>query len=310
MPLRWRPRPSCPEMLAFRRSFEMPEIGVLYTVAEYAHPAFRVRVERGRGVETDEALMFPACAWSGYGDRPRLDVVLQGQVRDVENGVTRWLGRSHFAIGRALDSLYMRTQGPEVVLLSVEWSLGSLGTSAPVGLPSGSLSPRDAATLAASVDALLTPAHEATAAGRIGDVVALLRSAGVPFDAWRARDLVAPVPSSLQRVADAVGRNLSRLGDSPGMAELERELGVSRRRVAQLVGELAGRYGLNGTDWRTMRDRWRVLASLLAMSNPAARTEVVARAVGYGSANALCHAYREANLPSPGLVRGALARLA
>jgi hypothetical protein len=149
----------------------------------------------------------------------------------------------------------------------------------------------------------------AAVTGLVGAIFARLRSAGVPFDAWRAKDLIVPVPPTLQRVADALGRNLSRIGTQPGTAELERELGLSRRRIAQLVGELASRYGLNGTDWRTMRDRWRVLASLLAMSHPLARTEAVARAVGYGSANALCHAYREASLPSPSQVRAALTRL-
>jgi AraC-like DNA-binding protein len=93
------------------------------------------------------------------------------------------------------------------------------------------------------------------------------------------------------------------------MADLERDLGLSRRRIAELIGELTSRYGMNGTDWRTMRDRWRVHSSLLAMSHPSARTEDVALAVGYGSANALCHAYRVANLPPPGQIRAALARL-
>src|SRR5262249_39636709 len=105
-------------MLSFRRSFSMPEIGVHYTVHDFAHPSFRVRAEHGKGISADEALMFPNVAWSGYGDRPRIDVILRGEARDVENGVTRWLSRGDFAIGRALDSLYMRTQGEELLCLS------------------------------------------------------------------------------------------------------------------------------------------------------------------------------------------------
>ena len=75
-------------------------------------------------------------------------------------------------------------------------------------------------------------------------------------------------------------------------------------------GHIVGKYGLNGSDWRTIRDRWRLNTALLAMSHPRARTESVATAVGYGSPNALCHAFREANIPSPGSIRDALARLA
>lgn len=298
-------------MLSFRRSFAMPEIGVMYTVHDFAHPNFRVRAEHGRGISADEALMFPAVAWSGYGDRPRLDIILRGDARDVENGVTRWLRSGEFTIGRALDSLYMRTQGEELLCLSVEWNLGSLGTTAPIGLPMGSLDAAAVEHLTTATLDLLANNEEVTGSplSIISRVLARLRSVGVPFDAWRARDLVVPVPSTLQRVADAVGRNLSRLATKPGTANLEQDLGVSRRRVAELVSELAARYGLNGTDWRTMRDRWRLLSSLMAMSNPRARTEDVARAVGYSSANAFCHAYREANLPSPGMVRTELERL-
>jgi AraC-like DNA-binding protein len=233
-------------------------------------------------------------------------------VRDIENGVVRWLRPGEFTIGRALDSLYMRTQGEELLLLSIEWNLGSLGTSAPIGLPTGGLHPLDVVRLTADAGELLSPdtaASETVMVGVIGRVMARLRAAGVPFDCWRAKDLLTPVPGSLQRVADAVGGHLSRIGDKPGTADLEAALGVSRRRVAQLVAELSSRYGMNGTDWRTMRDRWRLQAAMLAMSHREARTEEVARAVGYGSPNAFCHAFREAKLPSPGLIRTALARL-
>jgi AraC-like DNA-binding protein len=58
-----------------------------------------------------------------------------------------------------------------------------------------------------------------------------------------------------------------------------------------------------------MRDRWRLTMSAVALSHPLARTEDVARAVGYGSSNALCQAFRIANLPSPGQVRARLAIL-
>ena len=158
----------------------MVQTGAAYVVVDYTHPEFRVRVERGRAVEGDESIMFPAVAWSGHGDRPRLDVVLRGQVRDVENGIVRWLEPGDFTIGRALDSLYMRIQGAEVLLLSVEWNLGSLGTSAPVGLPTGTLPNEDFLELVANAFALLeprAPRSETLVVGLIGDTLARLRSA-------------------------------------------------------------------------------------------------------------------------------------
>lgn len=299
-------------MLSYRRSFEMPRIGVAFVVADYAHPEFRLRVERGRGFTVDERLSFPAITWSGYGDRPRLDVILRGDVRDVENGVTRRLGKGSFAIGRALDSLYMRASAceRELLCLSVEWNLGSLGTSAPVGLPEGTLSASSLGELTLASEELLAfePRPDA-AVGVLARILARLRADGLPFDTWKARDLAAPAPPSLQRVADAVGRALSRLHARPSVADLQAELGLSRRRVGDLVSDLSARYGLNGNDWRSMRDRWRLTSAVIAMSNAEARTEDVAVAVGYGSANALCQAFNDASLPSPRLVRAALDRL-
>lgn len=298
-------------MLSYRRSFEMPRIGVAFVVADYAHPDFRLRIEQGRGFTVDEQLSFPAITWSGYGDRPRLDVVLRGDVRDRENGVTRRLGAGSFAIGRALDSLYMRASAreQELLCLSIEWNLGSLGTSAPVGLPDGTLSASSLEELTRASQALLAPAPRAEAVGILARILARLRADGLPFDTWRARDLASPAAPAHQRVADAVGRALSRLDAKPSLADLQAELGLSRRRVGDLVGEVSTRYGLNGSDWRSLRDRWRLSSAVLAMSNAEARTEDVAAAVGYGSANALCQAFNDASLPSPRLVRGALDRL-
>ncbi len=297
-------------MLRFARSFAVPSLDLAYQSLDIAHGDFRIRVERCRGIVFDEALVYPATPWSGYGDRPRVDVVLDGRVRDSENGQVRWLEAGGFAVGRALDSLYARNDADSFVL-AIEYQLGSLGTSAPVGLPTGALSPGDLARLRDRADQLLSPAPERLAAtpSLVADVLSCLRSAGLPFDAFRARDLVAPVPAPFQRVADALGQALSTLEEQPGTDRLALALDLSRRRVADLVSAVVTRYGLNGQDWRTMRDRFRTFTALMAASHPRATTELVARAVGYGSPNALCHAFRAAGFPSPGNVRAALARL-
>jgi AraC-like DNA-binding protein len=301
-------------VLAYRRSFEMEKLDLAYSVVDLCHAGFRIRIERSRKMMLDDAMTYTTVGWSGYGERPRLDVVLEGQVRDTENGVVRHLGPGDFAIGRALDSLYQRAEREDFLCLAVEWNLGTLGTNAPIGLPQGTLNASDLSTLRGAVDQLSNAAAIGGGIGHEGlrsvlTVLSCLRAAGLPFESWRARDLTAEVPLSMQSAADVVGRALSRLDASPSSADLERELGVSRRQVGILVNELGTTYGLNGTDWRTMRDRWRLTAALGAMSHPDARTEDVARAVGYGSPNALCHAFRLAGLPTPGNVRSELARL-
>jgi AraC-like DNA-binding protein len=293
----------------------MPREGVDVRIFQLAHPSFHVRIEHTRRVCIDDTLTYPNIPWSGYGTRPRVDVVLRGDCRDSENGVTRWLSPGQFTIGRALDSFYMRSQGEEALVLGIEYDLGSLGTSAPIGLPVGAMSESDRAHLAAACEELLDSSDRGerrpeSAIGVVGRIVSRLHAIGLPFDSWKAKDLVTPIPPLLQRVADALGQNLSRLRTKPGVGNLERELGLSRRRIADLVSELSKRYGLNGSDWRTQRDGWRLHCGLAAMSHPDARTEDVAEAIGYGSANAFCHALREAHLPAPGQVRAELERRA
>jgi AraC-like DNA-binding protein len=298
----------------------MPSVALEFRMDDFAHSDFRVRVERHRGVVLDESMVYPNVAWTGYGARPRLDLVLRGTVRVIENGVVQWLKPGDFTIGRALDSLYLRMQGDEILTLAVEWNLGTLSSSAPIGLPSGSLDVSDIAHLTAAAEQLLDaraldPAlaldrgAEGPTAGIIASILSRLRSVGVPFDRFRARDLVSAVSAASQRTASAIGRALSRINEKPSLPGIAAELGLSPRRVADVIAELTTRYGFNGHDWRAMRDRWRLTMSAVALSHPLARTEDVARAVGYGSSNALCQAFRIANLPSPGQVRARLAIL-
>lgn len=298
-------------MLKLRRTFEMPSIGARFESVDFAHSEFRVRVERMKGIGVDESMLFPTLPWTGYGDRPRIDVVLLGETRDTENGVSRDLARGDFAVGRALDSLYSRTTSNELLSLSIEWNLGSLGTNAPMGLPTGKLGVRAIESLTRFASGLLNaPDSEGQPLGALASMLTELRAEGVPFDAWRARDIVVDVPSLHQRVATVLGDLLSKIGRNPSTSSLQSALGLSRRRVGELVSELATRYGINGRDWRTTRDRWRLFVAAAAMSNRAATTESVAEAVGYGSPVAFCHAFRAAGLPSPGQVRAELARRA
>src|SRR5262249_12047406 len=154
------------------------------------HPSFRIRIERTRNIVLDDAMTYPTVGWTGYGDRARLDVVLQGQVRDTENGVVRHLDPGDFAIGRALESLYARNAGDDYVCLAIEWDLGSLGTNTPIGLPTGRLAANDVASLRRAVDELRAPEAPGSEVRSMLEILSVLRAAGLPFDAWRARDLV------------------------------------------------------------------------------------------------------------------------
>jgi hypothetical protein len=136
-----------------------------------------------------------------------------------------------------------------------------------------------------------------------------LRAEGLPFDPVGASDLVESVDPLMPRLSAAMGDALSRLSGNPASVDLEDAFGASRSTIGRLVDAFLRRYRLNGRSWRPFRDRWRLVGGAVLMSAPGARTEEIARAVGFGSSNAFCHAFAQAGLPSPGRVRAVLHEL-
>ena len=290
-------------MLVLRRIAHEPISGARYEIHEALHTQFRVRVTRTVGVILDEHLLYPATDWTGDGARPQVEVTLEGRLRNTENGEMRWVDPGSFALGGALASLYARVERDSLIL-SVDWALGSLGARIPRGLPSGELS-------ATSHNELIDHAH-ALIGGDVAvvpRVLEVLRAEGVPLDPISAEDLHLSIDEEDRAVVAALTTAMTNLGASPMSVDLERTLGRSRRHVVDSVRRVAARFGLNGSDWRSLRDRFRLNAAAVLCTHEHARTEHVARAVGYGSARALCHALARAGLPTASAMREAVESL-
>lgn len=87
---------------------------------------------------------------------------------------------------------------------------------------------------------------------------------------------------------------------------LEQQLGWARRTVSRRASELHQRYGIHGVDgesWRSVRDFYRVLMGTILASSPGVTTRGLATILGYTTPDALCHAFANAGLPSPGAVK-------
>jgi AraC-like DNA-binding protein len=135
------------------------------------------------------------------------------------------------------------------------------------------------------------------------------------LDALRAEGLavvldpaVAPpaVDAPDQVYMTALDRALSTLGEAPAVVDLEEVLGCDRRTIVRrtrAVHERHALHGLGGTDFRAVRDFYRLLVATILASHERATTEGVARAVGYASPTALCHAFHRVGLPAPSAVR-------
>jgi AraC-like DNA-binding protein len=116
-----------------------------------------------------------------------------------------------------------------------------------------------------------------------------------------ADDVVSEAPEHLEQLWEAFAR-LYRTHDTSAYVDLIATLvGRSPRQLHRDVRELAERVGLHG-----FRDTVRVIRlrrAVLLLSSPSLGVSDVARIVGYGSADAMGRAFRDAGLPPPSVVR-------
>jgi len=282
-------------MLSFRREACDPRTGARCAIDDVVAPRFRLRVVATDRVTWDERLSTPADApWEGDGARVQIVVPLAGMVHVDDGRGPRSFGEGTLAMGD-LGLLETRFE-PEARVLMIDYAAIPLGT---MDAGAGRIAVRTRARLAAALDV-------ADEAERAAAVVALLRAEGLPLEGVTETELAAPSAASDRLLAGALSSLFSNLEAAPMTVDLERRLGLSRRRVVDLVGHFAETYDLDARSFRTLHRRWRVMAGSALMTHPQARTEEVARQVGYGSARAFCHAFAAAGLPSPGGLRRAL----
>ena len=139
-----------------------------------------------------------------------------------------------------------------------------------------------------------------------------LRALGLPLEpeTWE-EPLLAEDPSD-QAWSSAIDAALSDLAGGPASADLERRVAKSRSTVFRRSREFHGKFGLtglSGPEWRSVRDFYRLLVGTIVMGHPDAGTREVAGLLGYRSAEAFCHAFANAGLPSPGRVRESVRQL-
>jgi len=146
-----------------------------------------------------------------------------------------------------------------------------------------------------------------------------LRAAGarVAVDRLEATREGAPAEKAIMGSMDAA---LSALERSPMLVDLESvpttrsptrstpraEGGVTRRTLNRRIRSVHDRYALLGRgngQWRGIRDAYRLVVATIALTHVDATPRSVARMVGYGSVEALDHAFHGARLPSPGATR-------
>jgi len=112
----------------------------------------------------------------------------------------------------------------------------------------------------------------------------------------------------LERPWRAVRRLAERFALSATLGELGALAEVSGRQVDRFVSEFTRAFPMSGGGWRAVTVHFRLKTAVLFLSAEDATIAEVAHAVGYGSADAMAKAFRDAGVPSPSTIREALRR--
>jgi hypothetical protein len=144
------------------------------------------------------------------------------------------------------------------------------------------------------------------------EVVGMLRelaSSGL-VDAEAVGRAIAPMPAVLDQLWRGLRPVVERKLLSATTEEIAEGAGVTRRRVEQGMQYFIASTGLVGSGIRVVMNRLRLKAGVIFLSSEEGSVAEVARLAGYGSADAMGRAFRDAGLPSPTVVRQELARIA
>lgn len=297
-------------MLLQSRRFEVPRYGVQLSDLGLMHSQYRFTVKTRSGLILDSALE-QARAGAPGPDRSYLLVQLEGSsLLRTESG-DRLVRAGDVVCTRRDRVRGGRWEGKQKALV-IEWAPGMLGTRLLPPFESGPLS-----TLARRRihGALLHFQREAAPLGAkaasVAAILRLLRAEGLPFEAVEAGALQERVPDPVVALNDAIGDALSSLGRGPALTDLAKTLGRSRSWIHKTLSDLQQSFGLQTVGgWRPLHTAWRLHMALALMSAPKVRTEDAAALLGYGSPVALCNAFANAGLPSPGSIREELRKRA
>lgn len=134
------------------------------------------------------------------------------------------------------------------------------------------------------------------------DVVDVLRAEGFPL----SPEAVPAADAETRRLAAAVESSLASFATQPTSLDLSRALGVGEHHALRRANAWFRRFYFSVHGWREYLRVRRLDLGAFFMGRPGARTEDVARALGFRSPTSFCHAFQTAGLPSPRAVQSLL----
>lgn len=136
-------------------------------------------------------------------------------------------------------------------------------------------------------------------------VISELGEAGVLSKDLTA-SVVADEPERFTRLWAVMKPLYQDLAVSSSLKQIASLAGLSLRQLGRDLGEVTRTFGLFGAGFRDAMRVLRLRAAVLLLSSPGGTPSDVARAVGYGSLDAMGRAFRDAQLPPPSVVQDAV----
>ena len=162
---------------------------------------------------------------------------------------------------------------------------------------------------AVALDDRVWSAYHALAASpgepAVHHLVSLLGATGV-LSADLAASVVAEEPERFLRVWSVMRPLYQDLATSASLKQIAGLAGLSLRQLGRDLGDLTRTFNLFGAGFRDAMRILRLRAAVLLLSAPEGTPSDVAKAVGYGSLDAMGRAFRDAQLPAPSLVHSAV----
>jgi AraC-like DNA-binding protein len=120
------------------------------------------------------------------------------------------------------------------------------------------------------------------------------------------QSIVTQEPERYTRIWKSLTPFFNDLATSTSLKQLAVIAGLSLRQLGRDFGDFTRDFGLYGGGFRDATRVLRLRAAVLFLSSPGATPSDVARAVGYGSLDAMGRAFRDAKLPAPSVVQDAV----
>ncbi len=281
-------------VIVLRHETSDPQHGGVWRQDELRSDDLVVVRERQRGAIVDERIMPERIdGWSAA--RFVVRGPLATERADLREGDVLFLPTYGDAPARTLDD--------ELDTITILWRSGGVVGEAVSTADTSRPSPRASLALRRLAESLAAEGPPLVREATLGALDAL-RAEGLPLS--REPHLALPTQDEME-VARAVEQVLLPLSRQPMATDLARALCVCERHAMRRVNAYFARYYRSLTTWRDYVRGMRVLLGTFFIAQPKATTESVSRLLGFSSPTSLCHAFRDADLPSPLAVKRALA---